>query len=65
MKSRELFKLLAKDGWVEKRQTGSHVIMVHPIKEGEIVAPFHGAKEVKTGTLNAILKQAGIKTAKR
>jgi predicted RNA binding protein YcfA (HicA-like mRNA interferase family) len=39
--------------------------MVHSIKAEELVVPYHGSKEVKTGTLNAILKQAGIKTTKR
>jgi predicted RNA binding protein YcfA (HicA-like mRNA interferase family) len=47
-----------KVGWSQKRQTGSHVILV---KEGQrsIPVPVH-AKELKRGLLMAILKQVGL-----
>ncbi|TLV00217.1 type II toxin-antitoxin system HicA family toxin [Dyadobacter luticola] len=65
MKSRELFKILRKDGWYVVRQSGSHVIMKHRTKPTQLIVPFHGSKEVKKGLLTAILKQAEIKTDKR
>ncbi|MCF0038579.1 type II toxin-antitoxin system HicA family toxin [Dyadobacter fanqingshengii] len=65
MKSSELFKLLIKDGWFEVRQTGSHRIMRHSVKQGQLIVPFHGSAEVKKGLLSALLKQADIKTNKR
>ena len=65
MKSSELFKMLMKDGWFEVRQTGSHKIMRHPVKQGQLIVPFHGSTEVKKGLLSALLKQADIKTTKR
>lgn len=66
MKASELFKLLKEaDGWFEIRQTGSHVMMKHPVKDGQLVVPFHGSKEVSKGIVNAILKEAKIKTGKR
>jgi len=65
MKSSELLKLLKKDGWYKIRQKGSHIIMKHPEKKGTIPMPFHASKEVKKGLLNAILKQANIKSKKR
>jgi predicted RNA binding protein YcfA (HicA-like mRNA interferase family) len=65
MKASELLKLLKRDGWFEIRQTGSHVIMMHPDKKGQLIVPYHGSKEVPTGTLNAILKEANVKTRKR
>ncbi|MCF0049456.1 type II toxin-antitoxin system HicA family toxin [Dyadobacter chenwenxiniae] len=65
MKSSELFKLLIKDGWFEVRQAGSHKIMRHPIKQGQLTVPYHGSTEVKKGLLSALLKQADIKTNKR
>jgi predicted RNA binding protein YcfA (HicA-like mRNA interferase family) len=65
MKANELFKLLKKDGWFEIRQTGSHVILQHPVKKGQLVVPYHGSKEVPTGILKAILREANIKTGKR
>ncbi|MCF2503892.1 type II toxin-antitoxin system HicA family toxin [Dyadobacter sp. CY107] len=65
MKSSELFKLLIKDGWFEVRQTGSHRIMRHSVKQGQLIVSFHGSAEVKKGLLSALLKQADIKTNKR
>ncbi len=34
--------------------------MVYPIKKGKITIPVHGG-DIAKGTLNAILKQAGLK----
>ena len=57
----ELFRILKKDGWYVVRQKGSHIIMKHRVKDGQITIPFHSGKEVKKGLLSAILKQAKIK----
>ena len=65
MKSSELLRILKKDGWFEVRQTGSHIIMRHPEKEGNLSVPFHGPDEVKKGLLSDILKKANIKITKR
>lgn len=65
MKSSELVRLLKKDGWFEVRQSGSHIVMKHPEKEGKLIVPFHASSEVKKGLLNGILKKANIKITKR
>ncbi|QQS30560.1 MAG: type II toxin-antitoxin system HicA family toxin [Sphingobacteriales bacterium] len=65
MKSSELLRLMKKDGWYEIRQKGSHAIMKHPTKLNIIPVPFHASKEMKKGTLQAILKLAEIETNKR
>jgi predicted RNA binding protein YcfA (HicA-like mRNA interferase family) len=65
MKSSELLRLMKKDGWYEIRQSGSHVIMKHPVKKNIIPVPSHPSKEMKKGTLNIILKLAEIETNKR
>ena len=59
MKAKELIKLLEKDGVVFVRQSGSHAIFK---KSGNkiIVVPIH-SKDIPTGTLNGILKDAGLK----
>ena len=49
MKSSELARLLKKDGWFMVRQTGSHMIMEHRTKKGQIVCPYHGSHEVGKG----------------
>jgi len=61
----ELFRILKNDGWFEIRQRGSHKIMQHPTKQGQLTVPYHAGKEVKKGLLSAILKQSKIKTTKR
>ena len=60
MKVRELLKTLKKDGWIEKEQKGSHLQLVHPFKKGKVTVPIHGG-DIPKGTLNAIMKQAGLK----
>ncbi|TRZ65520.1 type II toxin-antitoxin system HicA family toxin [bacterium] len=61
MKCSELIRLLKKDGWFVFRQSGSHLIMKHSKKEGQIVVPDHGSSEVGIGLKNKILKDAGLK----
>ncbi len=62
MKVREIIKLIEKDGWVFKRQKGSHIVFSHPVKNGIVVVPNHGMNsDVKLGTEISILKQAGLK----
>jgi predicted RNA binding protein YcfA (HicA-like mRNA interferase family) len=60
VKSSELVRILQKDGWFVVRQTGSHMIMEHPIKMGKIVCPFHSSQEVGKGLASKILKDAGL-----
>lgn len=60
MTVRELLRRLRDDGWVAKTQKGSHLQLVHPVKKGKVTVPVHGG-DIPKGTLNAILKQAGLK----
>jgi predicted RNA binding protein YcfA (HicA-like mRNA interferase family) len=60
VKSSELVKILKEDGWFVVRQTGSHMIMEHPVKKGKIVCPFHGSHEVGKGLAMKIMKDAEL-----
>lgn len=60
LKSTELLQLLKQNGWFVVRQTGSHIIMKHNDRQGRLIVPFHGSKEIGKGILIAILKKAGI-----
>lgn len=62
MKVRALVRLLEQDGWVAVRQRGSHRVFRHPRKPGILVVPMHSAQDVNPGTLQAIVKKAGLKT---
>ena len=57
-KPREVVSILKKLGFVEKRQTGSHVILYHQDKKKIIPIPMH-AKDLKKGLLRGVIKQAG------
>lgn len=61
MKSSEPLRLLKRAGWVEERQKGSHIKMIHPEKEGFIIISNHGSNEVGKGLELKIKKQAGLK----
>ena len=60
MMPKDLLKKLQADGWKVVRVTCSHHILKHPTKPGRPVVPMHN-KELKPGTLDTILKQAGLK----
>jgi len=61
MKVRELIQLLEKQGWREIRSKGSHQHFKHPDEPHLVTVPGNDGKELATGTLNAILKKAGLK----
>ena len=63
MKYREVVKMIGADGWVLERVAGSHQQYRHPTKPGTVTVPAGGklSREVPPGTLNSILKQAGLK----
>jgi len=61
VKYSQLVKILKKDGWYKISQTGSHIKMIHDVKKGVLIVPFHGGKEVGKGLENKILKLAGLR----
>ena len=60
MKVRELIKIIKDDCWYEVNQRGSHIQYEHHTKKGKVTIPNHNG-DIPKGTLNSILKQAGIK----
>jgi len=61
VKYNELIRILKRNGWIEERQSGSHIIMIHPTKSNQLIVPSHGSKEIGKGLEKKLLKQAGIK----
>lgn len=60
MKSGDLIKALEADGWVLRGAKGSHRIFTHPQKPGHVSVP-HPKKDLGTGLVHKLLKQAGLK----
>ncbi|MFV9505153.1 MAG: type II toxin-antitoxin system HicA family toxin [Oscillochloridaceae bacterium umkhey_bin13] len=61
MKIQEVLKLLEADGWYIVRTTGSHRQLKHATKRGTVTVAGKPSMDVPPGTLNSILKQAGLK----
>ncbi|MBI2527874.1 MAG: type II toxin-antitoxin system HicA family toxin [Candidatus Rokubacteria bacterium] len=64
MKVAELIRLLAEDGWQLARTRGSHRQDKHPSKRGTVTVAGKPSVDIPPGTLNAILKQAGLQKEK-
>jgi len=61
MKVREVVRLLEEDGWYLARTKGSHRQYKHPTKPGTVTVSGNSGVDMPPGTLNSILKQAGLK----
>ena len=61
MKIGEVLKLLRDDGWELVVTRGSHRQFKHPSKPGRVTVAGKPGDDVPPGTLNSILKQAGLK----
>lgn len=61
MKVKELIKLIEKNGWVLVRTRGSHRQFHHPTKSGTVTIAGKESIDVPIGTVNSVLKQAGLK----
>ncbi len=61
MKIREIVVMLEEDGWVLARTRGSHRQYKHPNKRGVVTLAGKPGDDLAPGTLNSVLKQAGLK----
>lgn len=57
--SREIIKLLSKDGWYLIEVVGDHYQFKHPHKKGKITVP-HPNKDLPIRTVKSIFNLAGI-----
>ena len=60
MKVRDVIRVLKSDGWVIIRTRGSHRQFKHPEKPGRVTIAGHPNDDLAAGTLNSVLKQAGL-----
>jgi len=61
MKVSELLGLLHTDGWFLVATRGSHRQFKHLAKPGRVTVPGKPSDDLAPGTLNSILKQAGLR----
>lgn len=60
VRSREVIRLIEKDGWFEVRQSGSHRHFRHPTRPGTVTVP-HPKAMLAIGTLKSIERQSGVR----
>jgi predicted RNA binding protein YcfA (HicA-like mRNA interferase family) len=61
VKVKDVIKLLTDNGWQHVRTRGSHRQFKHPSKPGLVTVAGKLSVDIPPGTLNNILKQAGLK----
>lgn len=61
MKVKNAIKLIQEDGWYLFAQEGSHRQFKHPVKKGRVTIAGKLSDDLAPGTLNSILKQAGLR----
>lgn len=57
--SKEMIKLLQKNGFEKVSQNGSHIKLKNNTTGKTVIVPYH-SKDLKRGMEQAILKQAGL-----
>ena len=60
MKVKEIIELIEKDGWYLKRTKGSHRQFKHQNKKGLVTVAGKQSDDLAPGTINSIMKQAGL-----
>ena len=61
MKIRDVIATIEADGWRQVRQSGSHRQYKHPTKPGLVTIAGKPGDDLAPGTLNSVLKQAGLR----
>ncbi len=56
---RQVVVALKQAGFAEVTQSGSHLILKHPVSKRRLPVPIH-AKDLKRPLLRAIIRQAGL-----
>ena len=57
--SKQVIKLLKKEGFILDHVSGSHYVFYHPVDGRRAVVPYH-EKDLPIGTLKAILRSVGL-----
>jgi predicted RNA binding protein YcfA (HicA-like mRNA interferase family) len=61
VKVRDIIRLIEDDGWYLVATRGSHRQYKHPNKPGRVTIAGKPSDDMAPGTLNSVLKQAGLK----
>ncbi len=62
--AKQAIRALKRAGFVEDRQKGSHLILIHPMKQVRTVIPVHAGRTIKEPLMRSILKDAELSIEK-
>lgn len=60
LSGRETCSILAEHGFTEVRRRGSHIVMQLKLPDTTITVPVPDHRELRVGTLQAIIRQSGL-----
>jgi predicted RNA binding protein YcfA (HicA-like mRNA interferase family) len=60
LSARKIVRALKHAGFIEDRQKGSHLILIHPASKSRTVVPVHLGRSIKEPLLRAIIRDASL-----
>jgi predicted RNA binding protein YcfA (HicA-like mRNA interferase family) len=60
LSGKEVCDILARNGFSEVRQRGSHIVMQKKLPDTTATVPVPNHAEIRIGTLQSIIRQSGI-----
>ena len=60
LNARKVVRALKHAGFIEDRQKGSHLILIHPETKARTVVPMHPGRTLKEPLLRAIIRDADL-----
>lgn len=57
---KQICAILARHGFIEVRQRGSHVVMQRRLDQTTVTVPVPNHAEIRIGTLQSIIRQSGL-----
>ena len=60
IRAREVVRVAESIGFIFDRQRGSHAVYYRAIDKRRVAIPMHGTKDLKPGTLRAIINDMGM-----
>ena len=58
--ARQVIRALPHAGFIEDRQKGSHLILIHPETKARTVVPVHSGRTISEPLLRAIVRDANL-----
>lgn len=60
LSARKVVRALKRAGFIEDRQRGSHLVLIHPETKDRTVVPIHSGRTISEPLLRAIIRDASL-----